>query len=615
MKTIWLALLLLATNYLSAQSILLAPGENDLVLQGDDVELFCDTTGRYEIRDIQYQHSLLFKPGEKGAHNQRRDAIYWVRLELGRDKGNDQQYLLECEAVHTDSFTLYTENNGVIRQAKNGEGSPYATRSIKIKNLVFNLPMPVEGKTYVFYLKVQSAGYSNFNFHVRSYPFILQYMTIEYYILGVYYGILFILAIYNLILFFFIREKVYLFYVLYILCGALSTMADDGLGFQLVWGSWPSIVRPFTYHVLPILLLLSFLLYASSFLGLRAGHKKMFRLVWGSAALYLTYFLFSLLFSGGASPLVYTIPFLITYGAAIQLARKGSKPALFFVMGYSFIILSILVLQLRAEHILSGNIFTVYAVNLAYILEALIFSYSLSYRFRLMKEEKEKTQEALILKLEENRVLQEKVNLELEEKVRARTAELQVKNEALEGANNKLAELNEQINAMNAKLDYDNYYLKKDIKENMQARVMDEEVDYEGFTRIFPDENSCMRFLEQKKWAEHYACRKCGNPKFNGVQESLSRKCTRCGNIESVMAYTLFHGVKFPLHKAFYITYLVYKKGDAVTSTELSTLLELRKNTCWSFKKKVMERVDEVNKSKKGKGNNRWENLIFPSGK
>ena len=615
MRTLWLALLLLATNYLSAQSLLLSPGEDDVVLQGADIELFCDSLSSYSINDIRLQHQSLFKPAEKGAYNQNRNAVYWVRFELGRDLGNTNNYLLECEAVHTDSFTLFIEENGSIKQVKNGEGSPYNTRSIKIKNLVFDLPMPLEGKPYVFYLKAQSAGYSNFNFHVRSYPFILQYMTIEYYVLGAYYGILFILAVYNLILFFFVREKVYLLYVLYVAFGALSTMADDGLGFQLVWGHWPAYIRPFTYHILPILLLLSFLLYSSSFLELRVRYKNLFRVVWGSAALYFIYFITALLFTGGAEPMAYTLPFFLTYAVAIYLARKGSKPALFFAFGYSFIILSILVLQLRAAHILSGNIFTVYAVNVAYILEALIFSYSLSYRFRLLKEEKEKTQEALIQKLEENKVLQEKVNRELEEKVQARTSELQEKNVALEGANGKLAELNEQINAMNARLDYDNYYLKKDIKENMQARVMDEEVDYEGFTRIFPDEGSCMSFLEQKKWSEHYACRKCGNPKYNTVQESLSRKCTRCGNIESVMAYTLFHGVKFPVHKAFYITYLVYKKGDAVTSSELSTLLDLRKNTCWSFKKKVMERVDEVSKGKKVKGNSRWENLIFANGK
>ena len=58
---------------------------------------------------------------------------------------------------------------------------------------------------------------------------------------------------------------------------------------------------------------------------------------------------------------------------------------------------------------------------------------------------------------------------ELEQKVAERTIEIKAKNDELLLTNNKLQDLNQQINEMNAKLDYDNWHLKKDLKEDLKA--------------------------------------------------------------------------------------------------------------------------------------------------
>jgi hypothetical protein len=68
--------------------------------------------------------------------------------------------------------------------------------------------------------------------------------------------------------------------------------------------------------------------------------------------------------------------------------------------------------------------------------------------------------------------------------------------------------------------------------------------------------------------------------------------------------------VKFPLNKAFYLAYSsVYEKNER-TLDELSDLLELRRNTCWSFRKKVLERIDDFQK-KKGTALRNWESIII----
>jgi len=105
----------------------------------------------------------------------------------------------------------------------------------------------------------------------------------------------------------------------------------------------------------------------------------------------------------------------------------------------------------------------------------------------------------------------------------------------------------------------------------------------------FPNEDACMRFLAEKKWSAGYQCRKCGHAHYCNATRTHDRQCSSCNYIESPTAGTVFHKVKFPLVKAFYIVYYLSTSKKGIASTELSRKLELRQKTCWLFKRKVME--------------------------
>jgi hypothetical protein len=58
------------------------------------------------------------------------------------------------------------------------------------------------------------------------------------------------------------------------------------------------------------------------------------------------------------------------------------------------------------------------------------------------------------------------------------------------------------------------------------------------------------------------------------------------------MAGTLFHKIKFPLLKAFYMVYFISTNKKEITSIELSRKLDLKQKVCWLFKRKVMKAMD-----------------------
>ncbi len=108
------------------------------------------------------------------------------------------------------------------------------------------------------------------------------------------------------------------------------------------------------------------------------------------------------------------------------------------------------------------------------------------------------------------------------------------------------------------------------------------------FQQKFPDDNACLAYLAEQKWAGGYVCPRCGHTKCCAGNKEYSRQCTRCNHIGSPTSGTLFHQLKFSPLKAFYIVYYVSTNKKGITSTELSRKLGLRQKTCWLFKQKVM---------------------------
>ena len=70
-----------------------------------------------------------------------------------------------------------------------------------------------------------------------------------------------------------------------------------------------------------------------------------------------------------------------------------------------------------------------------------------------------------------------------------------------------------------------------------------------------------------------------------------SRRCTKCKKDESATAHTIFHNVKFPISKAFYIAYQICNDNKKISSYEFARNLSLRQMTCWKFKDKVSKAI------------------------
>lgn len=274
-------------------------------------------------------------------------------------------------------------------------------------------------------------------------------------------------------------------------------------------------------------------------------------------------------------------------------------------MAYGILFMGFFIKALVNYGILPFGIITHYSLHISFLLEMLFLSFALGDRIRIIKHKRDRAQQRIIQAHEVNVALKDKVNRELEQKVRERTIALSEKNTLLEESNQKLIQQAKEINQINSMLDLDNWKLKNNIKEGLVDRFMHKELNFEEFKSIFPDKLACYRYLEKIKWNKGFTCKKCDNNKYFDGAKKFSRRCTKCGYNESITVYTIFHGIKFPVEKAFYIAYIVMGNKD-LTLEELSQLLQLRINTVWSFKNKVSVLATELKK----RNNSNWQQLL-----
>ncbi len=118
------------------------------------------------------------------------------------------------------------------------------------------------------------------------------------------------------------------------------------------------------------------------------------------------------------------------------------------------------------------------------------------------------------------------------------------------------------------------------------------DLDISQFNDKFADNDKCLKYLSDLKWSEGFKCRKCGHTNFCKGKSNYSSRCTKCKSEESATAHTIFHRCKIDLVEAFKIIFNVCKEPD-ISTYELAKKFETRQMTCWKFKKKIIDCIEQ----------------------
>lgn len=597
--TFFLAILLLFGNWLSYPPVHdLEAIRSDRELNIQELEYFEDSTGNLrfeEIKNQRFRTNPQFQP-----KNYNTASVYWVKLRLNVPKSMDQLWMVEFYDQTIDNLRAYSpESDGSYSMLQFGDQFAFDNKLFRHKNFHVLVDATQQG-IQTYYFRIESKSYVDIRLVVRTVNRFVHYALNEYFLYGIFYGMILMISMYNMLIYFAIREVKYLYYTFYILSVGVFAMCVDGIAYQYLWpnlSGWNQVA----HGVALFSVIFWSVLFSRKFLNVAVRAPRLALVIDGVIVLRSIFFLYALIFNRELFQYrnIEIIPLSIIFYSSIYVWLRGYKPARFFVVAYGFLFLGFLVKAMVMLSVIPINILSYYSLHVSFLIEMLFLSFALSDRVRILKNVRDRALLRIIKQHEENMQLKDKVNKELEKRIRERTVELEDKNNLLHTANEKLQAQKREISQINSLLDLDNWKLKNNIREILQNRLINKNLTLEEFRGIFPDKLSCYRFLERIKWDNGFKCNKCNNDKHITGKDHFSRRCTRCGYIESVTSNTIFHGIRFPIEKAFYILYITNNQSDRYTLDELSELLDLRRNTIWSFRKKIEELLKTVDKPNK----------------
>lgn len=587
---------------------------DELIINYSGLQIFIDSTAKAtfaQINDSSEKRFRIFPDFRNTDYSY--EYVYWIKLNISVEDTSDKIWILEFFDQTIDLIEAYIpDEKGEYSKKVFGDKLRYEERTFMHKN--FHLILPEFQESYTIYIRIQSERFADIRVAFRSVERLVYYAVNEYFLYGIFYGMILIICLYNMLMYSAMREVKYVYYTFYLLGVAIYAMCIDGIAFQYLWPDSP-LWNQYAAAVSLYFVIVGAIIFSRKFLRTKVRlprHDRVFRYLILIRTLY-----FFIALAEGRYLLdlrsVEIVPLGFIFYTGILTWLRGYRPARFFVIAYGILFIGFMIKGLIYLNIIPFTIITYYTLHFAFLLEMLFLTFALADRVRILKGNRDKAQKRVIKHLEVNADLRDKVNKELEEEVKKRTLELEEKNKLLEETNTKLEQQTKDISQINSILDLDNWKLKNNLKEVLKDQVFPKKLSFDEFKSIFPDDISCMRYLYKLKWINGYSCKKCKHQKYTDGSKSYSLRCTRCGYDESVTAHTIFQGIKFPVNKAFFILYTIMMQDHKLTIDQLAEMLQMRRNTVWNFKRKIKDAI-KANKYAPEFATTDWKNIMVEFG-
>lgn len=118
-----------------------------------------------------------------------------------------------------------------------------------------------------------------------------------------------------------------------------------------------------------------------------------------------------------------------------------------------------------------------------------------------------------------------------------------------------------------------------------------------AFQQQFPDEASCLSFLETQRWGKDSTnryCPHCGSVKTYKFADGKLFKCGDCRKKFTVKVGTMFSDSHVPLQKWFYAIYLNTSLKKGISSIQLAKYLDITQKTAWFMLQRIRHSVEQA---------------------
>lgn len=400
---------------------------------GNKLEYIEDKAGQFDIEAVRQQPEGAWQKNSTVIPNFGfSKSVYWFRINL--ETLELQKRLLEIDYPLLDEIVLYLfAEDRQIQKIETGDMKPFFERPLQLREFIFPLDLPAAGQV-ALYLRVQSAGAVQVPLNLWNEAAFYHQDEKETAILGIFFGIIIVMLLYNLFIYLRVYEPAYIYYVLYVISFGFFMAGMSGWGYMYLW---PEAIHFQQYNTAIFVACCGIFAcrFIHYFLDLPSNSPKLGRLLFGLAICLL---LLLCLLPFTSYHIIVQLALAIVLVAAlaaiycgIRLWRQGDVAARYFTIAWSTFLLSVVLATLEKFGLIADTNWAGFFLPFGMALEVTLLSLALGERINTEKQHRIQAQEDVIR-------VQEKSKAELEHKVVERTVELAESNAKLEEANEKL---------------------------------------------------------------------------------------------------------------------------------------------------------------------------------
>jgi two-component system, sensor histidine kinase LadS len=355
-------------------------------------------------------------------------SAFWIRVPLLRDHDAPRDWLLELSYGKIHQLDFFPPNGPPILT---GSGRPFAERPYFDRFFVFPIELKVEEEYY--YIRVTSRHALTVPLRLWSPDSFRRHQQNLEFVFFLYYGALMVLMLYGLIIYLSLKDSRFLIYSCFILTAGLGMFASNGFGRQILWpdaAAFDEIAR----SIFLSLAALFSTKFARRFLFDARNNSWLSFAIWISEGIFLLTSCFSVLHLKfpyflriSNQILMFNAVFAgVFIGFACVLALMKNRQGIrFFILGWLVLWFGIIIAAARSFGLVSSNEFTLYAVQLATIIEMVCMALALADILR-MDNEIYKASQKKVIETQQNLIeLTRDSESKLIKAVRERTAQLE----------------------------------------------------------------------------------------------------------------------------------------------------------------------------------------------
>jgi two-component system NtrC family sensor kinase len=426
-------------------STLIFKNENKILRIESGISVFKDPTKSLTINEVinrKFEY-LNQKVPNLGITS---DKI-WIKFTVDNQSQIENLMLVVAQPA-IDSITLYRlEQHKLYASSKLGKFKAFHERLVNNPNYIFPIKIAKNGRE-TFYISISSTDQIQLPISLGTPRVVLVNDNNKNILFGIYAGIIIIMILYNLFISFTIKDPSYVYYIFYIFFVGLTQATFQGYAFKFLWpdSSWLAINSSF---LVPFFSGITTAMFLKKFLQTKIQTPKLHI---GIDMFVVCYFIaMGLWFSGRHIDSIKCLQTLALFGSlyflyvANVIRRKGSRPALFFLVAYTIFLLCVVIFVLRNFNLIEYNLFTSYILEIGSVIQITLLSFALADKINTYRRDKEQSQEQALKISKENERLIREQNIELEIQVNKRTEELQNSNATLNLTLKELKEAQSQL--------------------------------------------------------------------------------------------------------------------------------------------------------------------------